>query len=330
MHDPSGTNKELVEEITLLQKRIEALEKSEAAYKRTEEALRESEQEIHALFDQTFNLIAMLSLDGTVFRINKTAIQFEGARKEDLLGKPFWNTPFWTHSEAMQDTLRKAIARAARGSVVRKEVTHTDVKGGLLYIDFSLKPLRDDHANIIYLLAEGRDITKRKRAEAELIRHRERLEELVKERTAELEKKSANLEELNIALNVLLRQREKDKDELEEKVLANIKELVMPYIYRLRKSLPKGKDADYVDIIESNLVNIVSPFSNKLSSKYMNLTPKEIQVANLIKEGKTTKEIAELLNISPGTTEFYRKKIRAKLNLKNTKNNLRAYLLTLR
>ena len=330
MYNSSRTNQELVEEIILLKQRIQALQESEAAHKRMEEALQESEQEIHALFDQTFNFIAMTSLDGTVFRINKTAIQFERAKEEDLLGKPFWNTPFWTHSEKMQDRLRNAITRAAKGNVVRMEVTHTDAKGRLLYIDFSLKPLRDDHDNIIYLLGEGRDITKRKRAEEELIKHRERLEELVKERTAELEKKSTNLEELNIALNVLLRQREKDKDELEEKVLANIKELVMPYIYRLRKSLPMGKDTDYVDIIEANLINIISPFSNKLSSKYMNLTPKEIQVANLIKEGKTTKELAELLNISPGTTEFYRKIIRTKLNLKNKKTNLRAYLLTLR
>ncbi|MCX5846086.1 MAG: PAS domain S-box protein [Deltaproteobacteria bacterium] len=163
-----------------------------------------------------------------------------------------------------------------------------------------------------------RDITDRKRAE-----------EILKKRERELEIKSRNLEELNAALKVLLRQREKDKDEIEEQVLANVKQLAMPYIERLKKSRLKDKEADYVNILESNLINIISPFSNKLSSKYLKLTPKEIQIANLIKEGKTSKDTAELLNISPGTVEFHRENIRRKLNLKNKKDNLRSYLLTL-
>ena len=163
-----------------------------------------------------------------------------------------------------------------------------------------------------------RDITDRKRAE-----------EVLKKRERDLKAKSRNLEELNAALKFLLRQREKDKDELEEKVLANVKQLAMPYIERLKKSRLKDKEADYVNILESNLINIISPFSNKLSSKYVKLTPKEIQIANLIKEGKTSKDTAELLNISPGTVEFHRENIRRKLNLKNKKDNLRSYLLTL-
>jgi len=339
MQDPSMANQELVEEKTLLRQlrqRIRELEKSEAEHKRTEEALRESKQEVRALFDQTLNLIAMISPDGMLYRINKTATQLAGARKEDLLGKPFWETPYWTHSIEVQNELRKAISKAAKGNVVRLELTYTDAKGRLRYVDFSLKPLKDDHGNTMYLLAEGRDITERKLAEEELIKHRAKLEILVKERTAELEErtseleeKSINLKELNAALKVLLRQREKDKDELEEKILDNIKELVLPYIYRLKKSLSKTKEADYVDIIESNLIDIISPFSNKLSSKYLNFTPKEIQIANLIKDGKTTKEIAELLNISTGTVEFHRENIRIKLNIKNKKSNLRSYLLTL-
>jgi DNA-binding CsgD family transcriptional regulator len=151
----------------------------------------------------------------------------------------------------------------------------------------------------------------------------------LKKRERDLKAKSRKLEELNTALKVLLKQREDDKDELEKKVLVNVKQLAMPYIERLKKSRLKDKEADYVNILESNLTNIISPFSNKLSSKYINLTPKEIQIANLIKEGKTTKDIANLLNISPGTVEYHRENIRRKLNLKNKKGNMRSYLLTL-
>ena len=90
----------------------------------------------------------------------------------------------------------------------------------------------------------------------------------------------------------------------------------------------KRQRADYVNILKSNLINIISPFSNQLSSKYVNLSPKEIQIATLIKEGKTTTDIAERMNILPGTVDFHRHNIRNKLKLKNKRANLESYLLT--
>jgi DNA-binding CsgD family transcriptional regulator len=178
-------------------------------------------------------------------------------------------------------------------------------------------PLYDGDGNIIGAIESLRDVTERKQAE-EAVRKRER----------ELEMKSRNLEELNTALRVLLKRREDDKREFEERVLANLKQLVLPYIEKMKKSRLDEKDMSYVTILESNLKDIASPFSQQLSSKYLNLTPKEIQIANLIREGRTTKEIAELLNASPGTIDFHRNNIRHKLDIKNRKANLRTYLLT--
>jgi DNA-binding CsgD family transcriptional regulator len=103
----------------------------------------------------------------------------------------------------------------------------------------------------------------------------------------------------------------------------------IPYIEKLKKSSLDSKNMAYLRIVESNLNGILSSFSHRLSTKYMSFTPKELQIAHLIAKGKTTKEIAELLNTSSGTIDFHRNNIRNKLNLKNRRANRRSYLLTL-
>lgn len=153
-------------------------------------------------------------------------------------------------------------------------------------------------------------------------------EEALRRRESELEVKSRHLEEANTALKVLLRQRDEHKAELEEKVLANLKELIIPYIQKLKESRLDAKEMGYVGILESNLREIISPFSQTLSSRHLSLTAKEIQVANLVKDGKTSAEIAALFGVSSNAVVFHRYNIRKKLGLTNQKVNLRSYLLS--
>ncbi len=202
-----------------------------------------------------------------------------------------------------------------------------------------------------------RDISDRKCNEQELSRYRSRLEELVSERTAELalanlklkqevddrkraEKslkkreqqlraQSQHLEEVNIALRVLIKQREEDKKELAGIVLRNVQELVSPYLQQIIGGRLTNQQRTLAGILETNLQNIVSPFIDKLTSDLAHLTPTEIKVASLVKEGKTNKEIAEVLIVSKNTILFHRHQIRTKLGLKNKKINLRSHLLTL-
>jgi len=169
----------------------------------------------------------------------------------------------------------------------------------------------------LYFGATIRDITERKRAE-----------EFLKKREQELEIKTSNLDEVNTALRVLLKSRDEDREEFEDKVLLNVKELVLPYIEKIKNIKLDSRQLDYVNILESNLNDIVSPFLNRLSSKYLKLTPTEIRVANLVKEGKTTKDIAEIMGLAKKTIDFYRENIRRKLGLKNKKTNLRTHLLS--
>jgi DNA-binding CsgD family transcriptional regulator/ligand-binding sensor protein len=151
----------------------------------------------------------------------------------------------------------------------------------------------------------------------------------LKERTRDLEIKTKSLEEINTALEVLLRKREEDKTELEDNVLTNVKELVEPYFEKIKKTKLDNQQEVFLSIIESNLNEIISPFTRKMSLKYLNLTPTEIRIANLIRHGSSSKEIAELLNVSPRTVETHRKNIRRKIGLENKRANLRSHLLSL-
>jgi PAS domain S-box-containing protein len=158
---------------------------------------------------------------------------------------------------------------------------------------------------------------------------RKQIDDALKQREKELETKTSNLEEMNSALKVLLRRREDDRKELEEKVLSNVNELVVHYLKKLKNTRLDRTQTGYVDILESNLNSIISPFSHALSGKYLNLTPVEIEVADLVRQGKSTKEMAEVLNVSTRTIEFHRQNVRKKLGIKQKKANLRTHLLSL-
>jgi len=155
-------------------------------------------------------------------------------------------------------------------------------------------------------------------------------EETIRKKEAELEVKTRNLEETNTALKVLLKQREMDKEELEEKVVANVDQLVMTYVEKIKRTRLDERQKTYLNILESHLNDIVSPFLHKASTLNLRLTPQEIQVASLVKAGRTTKEIADILNISANAVDFHRKHIRKKFGLRNQRTNLQSFLMSLK
>ena len=224
------------------------------------------------------------------------------------------------------------------------------------WLRFTAAAVRSSQGSLIGAIETLEDITENKKAEQDLrkahdgleIRVRERTKELIestralkaevverrqteqklKKRERELKVKSDNLEEVNTALKVLLKQREEDKRELEEKILANVKEILLPYVDKLKRTKLDEHQLANLNVIETNLNNIISPFIRSLTAKYLDLTPREVQVATLVKEGKTTKEIAELLHSSTAAVDFHRNNIRVKLGLKNKKANLRTHLMS--
>ena len=236
----------------------------------------------------------------------------------------------------------------------KKEVAFWDdlhekaLNGEGFKIEYSY-PVSDDdlrHFEIYFnpILQEGkvqgfiqiaRDITERREMEEILKKSHNDLEKRVKERTDDLrkankalQKKTTDLQDVNTALKVLLERREKDKEDIGQNILLNVKELLLPYIKKLKKCALTENQKSYMELLESGLQNIISPFAQQLTSRYMHITPGEMHVANLVKEGKTSKEIADILNSTERAVVAHRANLRKKLGLKK-KSNLRTHLLSL-
>lgn len=154
-------------------------------------------------------------------------------------------------------------------------------------------------------------------------------EEMLRQREIELENEKASLQRANTALKVLLKRRTEDRTRIEKEVLYNIKKLVMPYLRKIRSTDLNERQQAYLGILESNLDELPLAFSRKLSLKHYNLTPAEIRVANLIRKGRTTREIAHALVLSKRTIDNHRQNIRKKLCIQNKRVNLRTYLLSI-
>lgn len=154
-------------------------------------------------------------------------------------------------------------------------------------------------------------------------------QEELRRKEEEVRRKSEKLEEANVALKVLLEHRDRDLEELERRITANIHELVLPYVEKLKNSRIGHREQTLVDIVEANLQVIVAPFLNRLSSLHLRLTPQEVDVAALIRQGRRSQEIADVLGVSLSTISFHRKNLRRKLGLHDRAGNLRAYLLSL-
>jgi len=297
-----------------MRQRIAEMETSETHRKQVEVALRESEEKHRIIMESVHDVVFQLSPSGYIQYVSPKVEEVYGYKPEDLIGKHLKKTtPLGELPKALA-----ALKSALSGKLIRNlEINQLDSKGKIVHMEITGTPVKKK-GKIIAVQGVMRNITERKRAE-----------EALKERKKELEIKTSNLEEVNAALKVLLKKRDEDKTELEEKVLFNMKELVMPYLEKLNKSGLDERQKAYFSILQSNLTDIISPFSRWMSTKYLNLTPREIQVANLVRQGKTSKEIADLLNVSIRTIEAYRDSIRKKIGIKHKKANLRTYLLSI-
>jgi len=284
------------------------------AHKLAAANLRDSENLYRTIFENTGTATIIIEDDMTISLANTEFEALSGASKRYWEGKHKWTELFG--SKDLQKMIQYHQQRRIDPGASPKnyQIDLTDKKGHKRVVLICATMIPGTKKSVVSLT----DMTEQKRTEAAL-----------RKREQEVQKKSRNLEEVNTALKVLLKQREADKSELEEKVLSNVKDLVLPYLHKLKASRLTARDLDLLKLLEANLAGILASFNQRLSSRYLNLTPKEIQVANLIKNGKTTKEIADLMGVSEATVSLHRDHIRKKLGLNNKKINLVSYLESL-
>lgn len=273
------------------------------------------------IIDSLSAQIAILDKEGIIILTNRAWQEF-GANNGlqgplDSLGKNYLAISDQAQDETghiIAQGIRKVIAGELQEFFTNYPCHSPTEKRWFALRVVRLKSISED----IQVIVSHEDITPIMQAQVNL---RQKEEELFQQKKM--------LEESNVALRVLLDHREKDRRNLEENVLANVRKLVVPYVEELNNRKLDDRSRNLVDIIQQRLEEIVSPFLNRLTSLNRLLTPREIDVAAMVREGKTSKEIAELLTISVSGVDFHRKQVRNKLGLTHEKSNLRSYLLSL-
>ena len=281
--------------------------------KRAEETLQKSEKRYRRLVETMNEGLGVADQYYKFTYVNDKFSEMLGYPRDEIIGRPLIE---FVHDD-FKELMTNQTTRRQRGEETRFELAWKTKDGGTIHTLAAPRALLDENGRFIGSMGVLTDITDRIKAEAAL-----------REKDTKLEIQAKNLAEMNTALKVLLGQREKEKTEIKERLLADIKKLIYPYIEKLENA-SLNKDAQtFVNIIKTNINGLISPFTKTLSSKYFSLTPSEIQIADLIKHGKTSKEIASILHVSPKAVSFHRGNLRKKLGLLNKKVNLRAYLQT--
>ena len=240
--------------------------------------------------------------------VNKKVLDTMGYSLKQMISKNFFD--HFVHEddrEKSRDIFHRMMAgkENTTASFECRVLTKTcDVR----LIALQYMPIRDVKGNIIRTIAFGEDFSQYRQVEMEL------------------KEKTRFLEESNQALKLMVDHRDIEKRAIEEAMIRYLKTTISPYLDEMAKCKLDERGKTCLEIIRAGFDEVASRMSKSLSSKYMNLTPSEVQVAELIRQGKTSKEIAEFMYVSPSTISFHRNNLRKKFGILQKKTNLRSYL----
>ena len=318
---------------------------------RQKKALRESRDYLESLFKYANAPIIVWNPDFRITRFNRAFEHLSGYSAGEAVGR---SLPFLFPEAGRDESMRK-IERTLKGEYWDSVEISILKKDGEIRIALwnSANIFAGDGRKIVATIAQGQDITERKRAEEELRQYQSRLEKTVEKRTAELTRINQNLireivqrkeaekalkqseskmreqkqalEEKNIALREILEHIEIEKKQIKDDVIANVENILLPIVRKLN-GIDSQVERENIDLLERELREVTSQFGRRLSDQRLKLTPREIEICDLIKNGFGSKKIARILRISLKTVERHRFNIRKKFGISYRKINLTSYL----
>lgn len=280
---------------------FQAIGRDITARRMLEERIRESRETIRALFDAVTEPMALLDASRNVLALNKALAESMGKTPREVVGTPI---DAHVNPELIAGTKEHADFVMRTG----KPVQFVSERDGR-YFEDDLYPVFNGGGKAAGVVWYAKDVTAYRQAQSEL------------------EAKSRYLKETNAALQVLLDQRDLYKKEVEDHVLSNAEQLILPAVEKLRAYGLSGEVRAFLDVVEAGVKEIVSPFTKRLAA--YRFTPRELEVISLVREGRSAKEIAGLLSVCTGVVDTHKHHIRKKLGIGNAKGNLRSHLLRL-
>ncbi|CAD7839204.1 MAG: hypothetical protein [Olavius algarvensis Delta 4 endosymbiont] len=283
--------------------------------------LAENEKHYRTVADFTYDWEYWMDADGRIQYMSPSCERVTGYTTKQFLADP------GLIESILHTDDQEAFSQHLRAENLAGDVSHIDFRiirrdGQMRWIGHRCREVHDENGVYIGRRVSNRDISYQKKIEINLI---EKQHDLIN-KTIHLEKANYNLENANQALKALLDQREIEKRSIEQSMVGNLKRFVFPYLTELQELRISDEARTYLNIVRANIEQLVSPVSKTLSGAYLDLTPTEIRVADLIRQGESTKSIAGLMSMSTSTVSIHRNSIRKKLKLINKKVNLYSYL----
>ena len=278
--------------------------------KQMEQALLDQNEQMLSLINATPDFICFKDGGGRWLQANEAGLKLFRLEGLDYLGKTdaqlaeyseFYRKAFLAFQKTDEISWKEKIS--SRGL---EKIPQPD--GGIKTYDLIKIPLFHSDGQRKGLVVIGRDITEDIRA------------------SDELQKKNKEIHDTNIALRVLLEQQKGSQEQLEQLVMENLKRFVFPYMKLLGHTKLEEDGQEYMNLINAHLYSLMDAFCRKLDDPSIGLTPKELLVADMVRKGKSSADIAQLLNLTIRTVDVYRNIIRKKLKISGKKINLHAYL----
>jgi PAS domain S-box-containing protein len=307
----NGLEKNVKKTALEIEERQNILQQEINIRKQIQAELAHSEHQFQSLVETLNEGFGIVDAEGRLTYVNAKLADMLGYARKEMVGK---KTSCFM-DERNRRLHKKQMGMRQQGIETPYEIQFTTKDGSAITTIVSPRARFDANGRFQGSFAVTTDISALKSAEKNLRRREQQLRE-----------KTMRLQEMNTALEVLLRKREQDKTIIQKRILINLRRLVVPYLDSLGDTRLSERQRFLVDTLKSNLSEVMSPFSERLSSALIDLTKTELEIANLVRLGKSTTQIATALNISYKTAETHRWRIRKKLGLTHKKANLMSYL----